>query len=97
VPEKLKERIRAHRDRNDADRGFAERLLEGVERIEREFEGEQRLRLLGMVADTLERHLRIRESAVETHTALAELHANQGRLLRLLELLAPCPSSETLH
>jgi hypothetical protein len=97
MSEKLKKRLRAHREQESTDRAFAERLLEGVETIEREFDGEQRDRLLALVDETFERHLQIRRNTARAQLALEQLHGNQERLFGLLKLILAQPGSGTLH
>jgi hypothetical protein len=97
VSEKLKKRLRAHREQEGTDGAFAERLLEGVATIEREFDGEQRDRLLALVDETFERHLQIRQNTARAQIALEHLRANQERLFGLLKLILTPPGSGTLH
>jgi hypothetical protein len=93
----LKKRLRAHREQEGTDGAFAERLLEGVATIEREFDGEQRDRLLALVDETFERHLQIRQNTARAQIALEQLRANQERLFGLLKLILTPPGSGTLH
>ena len=97
MSEKLKKRLRAHREQEGTDGAFAERLLEGVATIEREFDGEQRDRLLALVDETFERHLQIRQNTARAQIALEQLCANQERLFGLLKLILTPPGSGTLH
>jgi hypothetical protein len=97
VSEKLKKRLRAQREHEGSNGAFAERLLEGVATIEREFEGEQRERLLALVDETFERHLQIRQSTARAQVALEQLRADQERLFGLLKLILTRPESSTLH
>jgi hypothetical protein len=97
VSEKLKKRLRAHREQEGTDGAFAERLLEGVATIEREFDGEQRDRLLALVDETFERHLQIRRNTARVQIALEQLRTNQERLFGLLKLILAPPGSGTLH
>jgi len=97
MSEKLKQRLRTHREQEGGDGAFAERLLEGVATIEREFDGEQRDRLLALVDETFERHLQIRQNTARARIALEQLHGNQERLLGLLKLILTPSRSGTLH
>ena len=97
MSEKLKERLRAHREHEGSNGAFAERLLEGVATIEREFDGEQRERLLALVDETFERHLRIRQNTARAQISLDQLRADQERLFGLLRLILSRPGSGTLH
>lgn len=97
MSEKLKARLRSHSEQEGPDGVFAERLLEGVATIEREFDGEQREQLLALVDETFERHLQIRRSTARAHVALEQLRANHEHLVRLLELIVTPPGSEALH
>jgi hypothetical protein len=97
MSEKLKKRLRTHRERESSDGVFAERLLESVATIEREFDGEQRDQLLALVDETFERHLQIRQNTVRARIALEQLRGNQERLLGLLKLILAPRRSGTLH
>ncbi len=97
MSERLKKRLRAHCEQEGVDGAFAERLLEGVATIEREFDGEQRDRLLALVDETFERHLQIRQNTARARIALEQLRANQERLFGLLKLILTPPGSGTLH
>jgi hypothetical protein len=97
MSEKLKRRLQAHREQEGADGAFADRLLEGVATIEREFVGEQRDRLLALVDETFERHLQIRQNTARAQIALEQLRANQERLFELLKLIVTPPGNGTLH
>jgi len=97
MSEKLKRRLRAQREQEDTDGAFAERLLEGVATIEREFDGAQRDQLLALVDETFERHLQIRQNTARAQIALEQLRANQERLCGLLKLVLAPPGSGTLH
>ena len=95
--EKLKKRLRVHREQESTDGSFAERLLEGVEAIEREFDGEQRDQLLALVDETFECHLQIRQNTARAQLALEQLRGNQERLFGLLKLILAQPGSGILH
>jgi len=97
MPEKLKTRLRAHRDREGSEGAFAERLLESVATIEREFDGEQRERLLALADEAFERHLQIRRNTARARVALEQLRAGQEQLVGLLKLILTPPGSGTLH
>jgi hypothetical protein len=97
MSEKLKKRLRAHREQGGFEGTFADRLLEGVATIEREFDGEQRERLLALVDETYERHLQIRQNTARAQIALEQLRADQEQLLGLLKLIVSPPGSEALH
>jgi hypothetical protein len=97
VSEELKKRLRAHREREGSDGAFAERLLDGVATIEREFDGEQRERLLALVDETFERHLQIRRNTARAQLSLERLRADHERLFGLLKLILTRPGSGSLH
>ncbi len=97
MSEKLKERLRTHREQESSDGAIAESLLESVATIEREFDGEQRDRLLELVDETFERHLEIRQNTARAQIALEQLRCNQERLVGLLKLILTPTRSETLH
>ena len=90
MAEELEKRLRARREAGASARAFAERLLEAVARIQQQFDGPERDRLLALAGQTLDRHLEIQKSALEARAALEQLRADQQRLLRLIEFaLAP--------
>jgi hypothetical protein len=93
----LRRRILNARDTQGAEPRFIERLLDGLRRIEAEFEGSERERLLTRVAETLDRHLEIREHSGRTREALAQLRADHARIVQFLTLLADGPETRTLH
>ena len=76
---------------------FANRLIEIATQIEREFHGDEQKRLLALVSETLDRHLKIRENSQRANAALKKLEADQQALLKLFEMIAIRPDSETLH
>jgi hypothetical protein len=63
----LKQRIREHGRRDRRDSFFAERLLDLTERIEREFHGDERARLLSLASEAFERHLTQRDHTRTVH------------------------------
>jgi len=93
---RLKRRLRTYRDQKGSDAGFAEHLLECIATIERDFEGEQRERLMSLADETFQRHLQIRRITTRARSALAQLRADQERLLELLGLVA-APPGRTVH
>jgi len=97
MSERLKMRLRSHGEREGSEGAFAERLLESVATIEREFEGEQRERLLALVDETFERHLQIRRNTARARSALEQLRASHRELFGLLKLIVTPPGSGTLH
>jgi len=97
MSEKLKKRLRAQREQEGSAGNFAERLLEGVATIEREFDGEQRERLLALVDETFERHLEIRQNTARARVALEQLRADHEQLFGLLRLIVTPPGSGALH
>jgi hypothetical protein len=90
---KLEERLRARSDRTE----FGKRLLEIAEQIESDFEGPERERLRALVAETLDRHFEIRETAERTREALKKLRSDQHALLRLFDFITASPDRETIH
>ena len=89
----LIDRIRRHAGRSD----FANRLLEIATQIERDVRGEEQERLLGLVGETLNRHIEIRESTHRAHKALRKLEADQRDLLQLFDFIVSRPQTETVH
>lgn len=97
MSDSLRQRILAVRDKDGADPRFADRLLEGLRRIEIEFRGSERERLRTLVSETLDRHLEIRRNSARTRRALAKLQADQAQIAEQLRLLFSPPSNRTLH
>jgi hypothetical protein len=86
-------RLRARSDRTE----FGRRLLEIAEQVETGFEGQERERLRALVAEALDRHFEIRETAERTRRALAKLRSDQHTLLRLFDFITASPDRETVH
>lgn len=76
---------------------FELRLREIAAQIEIDFEGQERERLRALVAEALERHFEIRESAERTRAALAKLRSDQHLLLRLFDFITASAERETIH
>ena len=93
MSKELKKRIREHTDPSD----FADRLLEIATRIERDFDGRERERLLDLVHETLERHVEIRESTRRAREALEKLQSDHKTLLWLFNFITARPERATLH
>ena len=90
---KLEERLRARADRTE----FGKLLLEIAKQIECDFEGQERDRLRALVAEALDRHFEIRETAERTREALDKLRSDQHTLLRLFDFITTNPDRETVH
>ena len=90
---KLEEQLWARADRSE----FGKRLLEISKQVERDFEGQERERLRALVAEALERHFEIRETAKRTRVALDKLRSDQHTLLRLFDFITASPDRETVH
>ena len=88
-----KERIGARVDRTE----FGDRLLEIAKRIESDFKGRERERLLDMVEEALDRHIEIREAAESARGALEKIRSDQHALLRLFDFITANPDRETVH
>ena len=97
VSAKLKRRLQDHGRRRSADAAFVERLLEMTRKIELDFEGDERSRLLRMAEETLERHVELRDHTALARESLDQLRADQNRLVRILEGLRARPEDETIH
>jgi len=97
VSEKLKQRLREHASGATNGAPFVARLLELTQQIERSFNGDERSRLLRLAEETFERHLELRDHTSNARDALAQLRADQRRLLRILEGLRALPEGETVH
>jgi len=76
---------------------FANRLLEIAARIERDFDGRERERLLNLVHETLERHVEIRENTRRAREALEQLQSDHRTLLRLFDFITARPERATVH
>ena len=93
MSEELKKRIREHAEKSD----FANGLLEIATRIERDFDGCERDRLLDLVHETLERHVEIQESTRRAREALEKLQSDHKALLWLFDFITARPERATLH
>jgi hypothetical protein len=93
----LKGRIRAHAREHRDDADFADRLLALAERIENEFDGEQRARLLALAQQTFDRHVSMHDESDRVREGLAALRIDQRRLLDLLDFLSEKPAGARLH
>ncbi len=90
---KIEEKLRARADRSE----FGRRLVEISKQVERDFDGRERERLRALVAEALDRHFEIRESAQKTRAALEKLRSDQYTLLRLFDFITASPDRETIH
>ena len=93
MAQKLDPRLRKASQRTD----FEVRLREIAAQIEVDFEGRERERLRALVAEALERHIEIRESARRTRAALDKLRSDQHLLLRLFDFITASADRETIH
>jgi len=93
----LKQRIREYGRRDRRDAFFSERLLEAALRIERDFHGEERARLLELASEAFDRHLAQRDSSLRIRERLARLKADQELLSELFALLAARPPGTLLQ
>jgi len=97
VNEELKRRIHEYGRRDRRNAFFAERLFDLTERIEREFRGEERERLLAKARDAFDRHVQLRNQTHSVRDVLARLQEDQKRLLELCQLISPRQEGEPLH
>ncbi len=91
-----KERKKKIRERAETS-DFANQLLGLATRIERDFDGQERERLLDLVHETLDRHVEIREKTREAREALEQLQSDQRTLVRLFDFITARPERATLH
>jgi len=89
----LKDQIRSRVEPTE----FADRLLEIATRIERDFDGRERRRLLELVHETLERHVEIRENTRLARESLDRLAKAHRELLQLFDFISANSQRETLH
>jgi hypothetical protein len=97
VVQRLIARIREHRSASPGQARFAERLLETVYQIERDFRGQERERLLALVTETFDRYVEIGRNAARAREALRRLRDDQARLLQLVEFVAAETRPRVLH
>jgi len=97
VPSRLRDRILQHRREHPERRDFADRLLEGIDRIEKEFSGAERDRLLALARRTFDRHIRSAQRTDEMRAALTRLRKDHRRLIGILEQLSEPSEGRTLH
>lgn len=80
IAEQLIETARALAQKFPDQKQSIEMLIEAVERIDREFDGDERIELLGEASDTLERHMERARASAATKQALAELRESFAAL-----------------
>jgi hypothetical protein len=97
VSAKLKQRLREHKSGAPGDMQFVVRLLELTHEIERSFDGDERSRLLRLAEETFERHMELRDHTRSARDSLAQLRADQRRLMSILDGLRARPAGETIH
>jgi hypothetical protein len=97
VPTHPRDRILQHRREHPERSDFADRLLEGIDRIESEFSGAERERLLALAGRTFERHIRSAQRTDEMRSALTQLRKDHRRLIGILELMSEPSEGRTLH
>jgi hypothetical protein len=97
MEQRLIARIRELETKHPERARIAERLLEAIAAIDREFRGEERERLLRSVAETLDHLVELGEQSQRVENALARLQAALARLGQLVEFLSPPPAKRTLH
>jgi hypothetical protein len=76
---------------------IAERLLQAIATINREFRGADRERMLQSVEETLDRFVEIGEQTQRIQASLARMRKDLTALSQLLEFLSPTPEKRTLH
>jgi hypothetical protein len=98
IARQLIEEIQAFAERNPKHGESVGALLRAVERIDREFEGEARVKLLTEARTTFLRQIDTLENAERTVAALEELKQNQLDLVEALKRIAyQRPADITLH
>ena len=98
IAAQLIEEILAFGERNPKHVESVSALLRAVERIDREFEGETRERLLSEARTTFLRQIDTLENAERTVAALEKLKQNQLDLVEALKRIAyQRPSDATVH
>ncbi len=93
MSERLRKKIRERAEKRE----FADQLMDIATRIERDFEGDERERLLALVHEALDRHVEIREQTRAARDALIQLQADQRALLRLFDFITARPERATIH
>lgn len=76
---------------------FANRLVDLATQIEKTFQGDEQVRLLELVRETLDHHIQIRDNTRRARAALKQIEADHQTLLKLFEKITIRPSNETLH
>jgi hypothetical protein len=97
VSENLKRRIQEYGRRDRRNAFFADRLIDLTERIERDFGGEERERLLAKARDAFDRHMQLRDQTHSVRDVLARLREDQKRLVELFDLITPRSEGDLLH
>ena len=96
-PSSVKKQLTDQIKKRVGESEFADRLINIATQIEHDFQGDEQERLLALVSETIDRHLKIRENTQRAHAALKQLEADQNDLLKLFEMITIRPDSETLH
>jgi hypothetical protein len=82
---KLIEEIREFERQNPAHADAVARLVEAIERIDSEFEGEVREQLLGEARSAFRKQIETLEAATRTRESLLKLKENQRQLVEALK------------
>jgi len=85
---KLIEEIREFARRKPDHAKSTARLLQAIERIDSEFEGEVREQLLAEARSTFRKQLETLETAAQTRASLMKLKENQRELVEALKRIA---------
>ncbi len=92
------EMARAYARENPEQSGFARELIRAIQRIEEEFEGEEREALLSAAYSALEQQKRLDETRRATRDALERIKASQEQLITdLIKIVAFRPPGTTIH
>ena len=88
IAEKLIETARALARKFPDQQQSIDSLIQAVERIDREFDGDQRMELLTQASKALERNLQRAQASAKSEKALRELHESYSSLDDAMERLS---------
>lgn len=76
---------------------FAERLLAAIATIDRQYQGEERKRMLETVEKTLDRFVELGQQTSRIQNALRQMRSDFAELRQLVEFLTAPAADRTLH
>ncbi len=97
MTQRLIARIREHQSGSPERARFADRLLQVVLLVDRNFSGEERDRLMQLLEETFQRYVDIGVNAQRARDVLVRLEADQTRLFEIIDFLVADPQQAMVH